>query len=92
MKFPEWVDDPHQSNTERAGARLRYILKTASLHLTGDGTMRSIARMADVDHSTMAAAVKRGWFSIPMANKIQEAVGRDHLKCEHLTHPLEIES
>jgi hypothetical protein len=90
MKFPEWIDDPKFTDGERASNRLRYLIANVGAELTGRGTLRAVAKLAGVDHSTLAYSIKRGSCTAQVALQIEEAIGRQHIRHEHLRRPLEI--
>lgn len=92
MQFPDWVDDPKLTDNERASNRLRYMIAYAGTKLTGRGTLRAVAKLAKLDHSTLAYAIKRGQCSAAVALQLEEAAGRDLLRHEFLRRPLEIEA
>lgn len=92
MQFPDWVDDPKLTENERASNRLRFMIANAGTKLTGRGTLRAVAKLANLDHSTLAYAIKRGRCSAEVALKLEEAAGRNHLRHEDLRNPLAIEA
>lgn len=90
MKFPEWIDDPKQTDQERASKRLRYLLRRVALDIDGEGQLMTICRAAQIDHSSLACAIKRGYLTQAMATMIEYAIGKSVIPHEWLMKPLEI--
>lgn len=92
MKFPDWAEDPNLSDKERASARLKYLMLSIATEKTGKGSLRAFARLTGIDHSTLAYSIKRGSCTPGVATRIEDVLGRDCIRNEHLRNPLEIES
>jgi hypothetical protein len=89
MQFPEWVDSK-KDDTERAAARLSYMMTTIATQRTGRGTLRAFAKLVDIDHSTLAYSLKRGSCTPAVALRIEDKLGRETACNEHFRNPLEI--
>lgn len=90
MQFPDNVDSPRSSKTRRAKDRLQYLMKRASMKLTGEGSVRALARSIGMDHSTLLYHLKNGRCSPGVALRIEETCGRDHTPNEWLRNPLDV--
>lgn len=92
MRFPDWVDDPAQTDEQRASARLSYMMVTIATERTGRGTLRSFAKLVEIDHSTLSYSLKRGSCSPAVATQIEDRLGREVAPNENFRKPLEIAS
>lgn len=88
MHFPTHIE--RLPRTERAGARLRFIVQHAMLQAWNTVSIKKLANLAGYDHSSVASAFKRGYMSEPMALAFERAIGRRHLRSEELMDPLSI--
>lgn len=91
MKFPHWVDQP-RSKDARASNRLKFIITTLAVHATGRQSMRALAEVVGLDHSTLSLNIRRGSFPEKSAALIEEKFGRKLVKREYLMSPLAITS
>lgn len=92
MRFPAWVDGPRKTKSQRASARLKYIINTLAAQHTDRGSIRALALRVGLDHSTISLYITAGKFTETAAVKIIAAlacVPRD-LKPSYLTDPLSI--
>ena len=90
MKIPHWVDARKRKKTERASARLKYVLGVIAATHTGRQSMRALAEKVGMDHSTLSTYIRRGAFSVAAAQRIECTFGRDVVTCEFLLDPLSI--
>jgi hypothetical protein len=95
MKFAPWVHarvkGKAPSDATVATNRLRYILMRAALHKTEGATIRSLAQHIGIEYNQLYRALRKGAFTVKLAASIEEAVGRDLIRKEHLVFPLNIE-
>lgn len=91
MHFPVWIDAARHSRLKRAQLRLKFILNMAGMMKHGKTSIHEIARHIDCDHSSVFNAIRRGYFTTPMAEKIEQHFGRDLVRFEWLVEPLSIE-
>ena len=92
MKFPDWVDDPTQSDQRRGAARLQYMMVALATEKAGRGTLRQFARLVGIDHSTLIYSINRGACTPAVSTRIEDALGRDNAPNEYFRRPLEIAS
>ncbi len=90
MHFPSWIDSPRHNRTKRAQLRLKHMLSIAALRKFGKASMHVVAARAGCDHSSIFNAIKRGYFTEPMAQSIERAIGREEIRAEWLVSPLEV--
>jgi hypothetical protein len=92
IKFPPWVDSGRTAESDKASARLRYILAVAAVDATGKQSVRALARHANVDHSTVSISIRRGYFTEETAALLEACVKHPFMTVENLTKPLEIKA
>lgn len=87
--FPQWVDAPTRK-AERASNRLQYMLRKTAIELTGTHSMRGLAQLCGMNHSTISKYVKQGRFTEKAACVMEVKIGADKLTAAMLTNPLDI--
>jgi lambda repressor-like predicted transcriptional regulator len=87
--IPPFVDR-NKKKSERASARLRYMLAVLAAKHTGRQSMRALSEMVGLDHSTLSTYIRKGSFSERSANRIAEAIGTDEITADMLMNPLEV--
>lgn len=90
MRFPVWIDAARHGSLKRAQLRLKFILNMAALLKYGRTSMHDIARDIGCDHSSIFNAIRRGYFTSPMAERIEQHFGRDVIRAEWLIEPLSV--
>lgn len=88
MHFPPSIE--RLPKGERASARLRYYVQHAMLQAWNEINVKRLSNLSGYDHSSTAAAFKRGYFTPEMAQAFEKTLGRKHLQHEHLIDPLSI--
>lgn len=95
MKIPHFVDARKRTKKERQSARLKYVLGVIAAKNTGRQSMRALADMVGLDHSTLSTYIRRGSFSVPAAEKViaglQQHKIAPEVTVEQLIDPLLIE-
>lgn len=91
MHFPVWIDAARHSRLKRAQLRLKFILNMAALIKYGRTSIHDIARDIGCDHSSIFNAIRRGYFTCPMAERLEQHFGTDLVRAEWLVDPLAIE-
>lgn len=91
MHFPPWIDRD-RSPQKRAQLRLKFMLCHATLRVYGRTSMHDLARDAGVNHSSIFNAINRGWFTAPMAERIETVLGKSELPKEWLMKPLDVQN
>lgn len=89
MTFPPWIE--RKPANLRARLRLKHMLQVAALNHYGRTSMHDLARDAGCNHSSIFNAINRGYFTESMAKSIEKVFGRDRLRHECLTNPLELQ-
>lgn len=74
MYFPDWVEKGCRTRRQRATARLKFILFTATYDLTGMRGPRVLAPIVGLDFSTIYLYIREGAFSETAAAKIVDAL------------------
>lgn len=90
MDIPNWVDKGKRSKGERATARLKYIISTLAARHSPRCSMRGLADMVGLNHSTIAIYVRRGAFSSLAAERIVEKLNDPTLTTAMLIDPMSI--
>ena len=91
MQFPPWADGPKLSKKRRATLRLKYMISRLALIASVRQSHRALGERCGLDHSTISMYVRRGAFSPNAAAVIEQAMGRNNIRAEWLTDPLNIE-
>ena len=94
MDFPSWVDAPTEKKL-RAANRLRFLIYNAAHQISDKPSIRMICEKANIDHSTLACALRVGRISKSLAHKLNKGAGVDEkgndlLPLNHLLEPLKI--
>ena len=90
MDIPNWVDKGKRSKTEKATARLKYIIMTLASRHSPRSSMRGLAELVGMNHSTLAIYVRRGACSELAARRIVEKLKDDTLTTTMLTDPMSV--
>lgn len=94
MHIPKRVEKGLRTKAEKAVARLRYVMAILAARHTERNSLRNLAEMLGVDHSTISIYVRRGEFSQKAAErivqKLAEKTGDKTLTASMLTDPLSI--
>lgn len=64
--------------------KLNLIVRKAALTLDIQGKLTPLTDKAGISYDGLILALRRGWFTAPMACAIESAVGRDVVKKEEL--------
>ena len=86
MQFPDIVE--RLPVKKRGPARLDWMLKHAGLCKLGSGSLRSVARAAGLDASTLYKSIERGYFTYETAKVLEEKFGETLLSKWSLMEPL----
>lgn len=87
MKFPQWITK--RPAHYQASARLRFIIGTLALDVSGEGSVSALARAVGVDRTLIHKYIDAGAFSVSCAHRIVQALpGR--VTIEQLVRPMEI--
>jgi hypothetical protein len=70
MLIPAFVTARKRKKSERASAVLRYVLANLAAKYTGRQSMRALAEVVGVDHSTLSTYIRRGSLSVATATRI----------------------
>jgi hypothetical protein len=89
MQIPQWVERGKRRKAERASARLKYTMTFLAAKHTGRQSIRALAEMVGMDHSTISIYIRRGSFSERAAKRIEEALGTEEVTARFLMEPLE---
>jgi hypothetical protein len=89
MKFPQWVGKG--DTTRVASNRLRYMLMQVAVECEPKESMAAVARKAGISRQLLHQGIQRGSFSAKTASLIEQKLGRDVIRKEHLVFPLAIE-
>lgn len=88
MTFPSWIEATAEKDPERhAQLRLKYMLSAATLRRYGHTSIRRLAAESGLNHSSIFCAIKRGWFTESMAERIELALAPVPLPAAHLVNP-----
>lgn len=90
MTIPHWVDKGKRSKSEKATARLKYLMSTLAARHTSRSSMRGLADMIDMSHSTLSLYIRRGAFTDSAAKHIVESLKDGELTAEMLMDPMSI--
>jgi hypothetical protein len=90
MTLPACVDGSRLSVKTRKSRRLKYMLTLALLNTHMSTSMHLLAKLCGYDHSSIFNAIKRGSLTYEMAKAIQDCLGREHIKFEHLLDPMSV--
>lgn len=87
MIFPPFVDK-NKTKAGRASARLRYILVKLSVEHTGRHSMRGLAEVVGLDHSTLSTYIRKGGFSETAAFRVFHSIPNCPVTIEELMNPM----
>jgi hypothetical protein len=90
MEIPTWVDAKKRSKSAKATARLKFMLTYLAAKNTGRGSMRALAELVGLDHSTLSTYIRRGAFSEAAAQRIEAKLGAKQITADMLVDPLSI--
>jgi hypothetical protein len=90
MILPPCVDGNRLPIKARKSRRLKYMLTLALLNTNMSTSMHRLAELCGYDHSSIFNAIKRGSLTYEMAKAIEDCLGRDHIKFEHLIEPMSV--
>jgi IS30 family transposase len=91
MTIPHRVDAKLRSKSAKSTARLRYIVAQLAATYTARNSVRALAELVGIDHSTISIYIKRGAFSDSATAKIMAALpDLNNISKEHLTNPMSI--
>lgn len=88
--IPSWVDKGKTRSKDKASARLDYLVGLLSALHTERKSVRGLAEVVGMDHSTISLYVRQGEFSVSSAERIVEALKDPKLAVTMLTEPLTI--
>jgi hypothetical protein len=92
INFPTWVELPkRQPAKQLAIKRLRYVVLRAVIERTSSGHIAAFAESIGMDKSTIHNYIKLGKFSRPAADIAERIYGKDLIRAEWLTNPLDID-
>ena len=89
MQIPAFIDR-NKTKSERASARLRYVLISLSVQHTGRHSMRALAELVGLDHSTLSTYIRKGGFSESAATRIVTAIPTCDISVDELMRPLTV--
>ena len=92
MHFPEWADNKRMTKKQRASARLKFILMELANRHTGRASLRGLAEVVGLNHSTLCKYVKDGRFTESKACQMEVRLGRSSVTAAMLIDPLSIVS
>lgn len=93
MKFPPWVsveDGRRLSGRELASNRLYYLLSCAALQVDRRAHLSALAEHCGTSRQNLHFQIMRGRCSQRVAEAVERLAGREVVRKEHLTDPLEI--
>lgn len=90
VNFPAWVKAKDGEGTLES-RRLRYLVLTAAINSTPNGSVAALADLCGIDRPQVHASIREGRCSPQMAKKIEAACGRKIVRREWLMFPLDIE-
>lgn len=91
MLFPKWADAPRMSKAERASGRLQFLVQTLALEHTGRASLRSLATVVGLEHSTIGKSIAQGSFSEKSALQIVHRLKPRIVTPEMLMNPMSID-
>lgn len=89
MEFPHWIDN-HRKKATKAPLRLKYMLSRLVRDRYPAGNVKNLADEMGCNQSTIYNAIKRGYFTPQLAERIEKVFGSKVLPAEWLTNPLAI--
>lgn len=90
MTIPHWVEHGKRSKREKATARLKYLMSTLAARHTSRSSMRGLADMVGMSHSTLSLYIRRGAFTESAAKCIVEVLKDGELTPQMLVDPMSI--
>ena len=90
VNFPPWVRAKDNEGTLES-RRLRYLVLTAAINSTPNGSIAALADLCGIDRPQVHASIREGRCSPSMAKRIEAACGRNVVRREWLMFPLDIE-
>jgi hypothetical protein len=75
MLIPAFVEAGRKTKKAKASARLKFVLTNLAAQHTSRSSMRALANLVGLDHSTLSTYIRRGSFSKPAADRIEERIG-----------------
>lgn len=90
MHIPKWVEKGLRTKADKAVARLKYVTASLAARHTERNSVRGLAEMVGLDHSTISIYIRRGKFSQKAADLIVQKLGDKTLTATMLTDPLSI--
>lgn len=90
MNIPQWVEKGLRKKADRAAARLKYVFGVLAARHTSRNSVRGLAEMVCLDHSTISIYIRRGQFSERAANLIVRKLGEKDVTATMLTDPMSI--
>lgn len=88
MQIPDHILRGKRSKADKASAVLKYIILTLAVQHTSRASVRSLAKLLEMDHSTVSIYIRRGAFPEATAERIVSKLKHPQLKAEHLAKPL----
>lgn len=90
MKFPAWVNGQNKTKQQKASARLKYIMTMLAAKHAPSMSMRGLADIVGLDHSTLSFYIRKGSFSYKAASRIVDALPHGEITIDALMNPLDI--
>ena len=86
MKRKTTRNNPVFNEDERLkeSKRLNFVVRKAALHIDVQGRLNTLTDKAGISYDGLILALRRGWFTAPMACSIEAAVGREVVTKEEL--------
>lgn len=88
MIFPSWTNRRAMKKSEKASARLRYLINRIAAELGPINSLKSVGDEIGVNYSTILSYIDRGSFSRATADKLEE---RFDVPAEWLLDPMSID-
>ena len=90
MDIPSWVEKGKRTDRQRASARLKYVMMTMASRHTPRHSIRGLAELVGMNHSTLSIYIRRGECSAAAAQRIVEKLNDSGLTTTMLTDPMSI--
>lgn len=88
MHFPIPTHITRLPKAEQPSARLRFIVQHAMLQAWNDVNFNRVCREQGYNHSSVVAALQRGYMTERMADAFVASIGKKHICRELLLDPM----
>lgn len=88
MVFPPWIE--RKPRSERASARLKFMINQAALIRFGRTSIRQVAEAADLSHASVFNAINRGSCTDKMADALVQVLQHPQVTREALINPMAV--